>query len=126
MKVKLLSSQFSSLQAMHSESQKAALTLESNLSSTQDKLSSLTISTSSYTQEKERLLTTKTHLEQSLQNAEKKIDFLQTKLTESDKLERQSAESKLKLEDKLEYTLNQMVIWSIWQRLTLLEARGGK
>lgn len=111
---------------MHSESQKAALSLESNLSSTQDKLGALSVSASSFTQEKERLLTTKTHLEQSLLSAEKRIDFLQTKLTESEKLERQSVESKLKLEDKLENALNQMVTIQFGYTHPFLETRGRK
>ena len=99
----------SSLQTMHSESQKASYTLESNLSSTQEKLNALTISTASYNQEKERLVTSKAHLEDNLLTAEKKIDFLVAKLEESEKNDRHFIETRLKLEDKLELTLTQLV-----------------
>jgi chromosome segregation ATPase len=98
-----------SLQALHSESQKASFTLESTLSSTQEKLHALSISTASYNQEKERLITSKAHFEDNLHAAEKKIDSLQAKLEEFEKNDRQSIEARLKLEDRLEFTTAQLV-----------------
>lgn len=94
---------------MYSESQKASLHLETSLSSTEAKLNSLHLSNTTCNQDMERVKTNNSHLTEKLQVAEKNIETLQFKLHESERSGRQLAEAKLKLEDRLEYSSNQMV-----------------
>ncbi len=55
------------------------------------------------------MLTSKSHLEQNLKTLNEKYDHLTGRLKESELLERRTVEEKVKLQDKLDYTMVQLV-----------------
>ncbi|KAJ3369930.1 Spindle assembly abnormal protein 6 [Kappamyces sp. JEL0680] len=97
-----LQEQMTSLQITHGESTKTMTSLETSLSLTQSKLNAVTLTNSTLSQEKERFLATKDHLEQSISSLSQKLDSLTLKLRESETRERDAVESKLKLQDKVD------------------------
>ncbi len=94
---------------MYSENQKASLHLETSLSSTEAKLTSLHLSNITCNQDMERIKSDNLHLMEKLQVAEKSIETLQSKVDGSEKSVQKLIEAKTKLEDRLEYNSSQMV-----------------
>ena len=98
------------LQSIHSTTVNTASTLESSLLAAEQKISTMNREISGFNQERERLVTSKLHLEENLASLNKNYDQLSAKLVESQRLERAAVEKSMKLEDKLEYQQSQMVL----------------
>lgn len=104
-----MSNQISTLQAIHSETSRTSSTMESNLALTMEKLSIVTRESSMANQEKERLSTTNQHLEATLKKLNSNYDSVCEKLKAAEMREREGMDAKLKLQDRYDTLVAQVV-----------------